>query len=119
VLSGKLLAEGRGGPDMPSKPNRESPAVLIGVLRLTLYIPESGSLKGKRRVLRSLKDRLRSQFNVSVAEIGYQDLWQKAEIAIALVAGEREYADKVLQTILNKIESWRLAEVIDVRMEII
>lgn len=89
------------------------------MLRLTLYIPESGSLKGKRRVLRSLKDRLRSQFNISVAEIGCHDLWQKAEIAVALVASDREYADKVLQTILNKVESWRLAEVIDVEMEII
>jgi uncharacterized protein YlxP (DUF503 family) len=93
--------------------------VNIGVLRLTFYIPESGSLKGKRRVLRSLKDRLRSQFNVSIAEIGHQDLWQKAEIAVALVASDREYADKVLQTILNKVETWRLAELIKVEMEIL
>jgi uncharacterized protein YlxP (DUF503 family) len=76
-------------------------------------------LKGKRRVLRSIKDRIRSQFNVSVAEIDYQDLWQKSEIAVALVAKDKEYADKVLQTILNKVESWRLAEVVDVEMEIL
>ena len=91
----------------------------IGVLRLTFFIPESGSLKGKRRVLRSIKDRLRSQFNVSVAEVDYQDLWQKAEIAVALVASDREYANKVLQKILNKVESWRLAEVVNVEMEIL
>jgi len=93
--------------------------LVIGVLRLTLYLSESGSLKGKRRILRSIKDRLRSQFNVSVAEVDYQDKWQKAELAIALAATDREYADKVLQTILNKVESWRLAEVIDVEVEII
>ena len=93
--------------------------MVIGVLRLTLYMSESGSLKGKRRILRSIKDRLRSQFNVSVAEVDHQDLWQKAELAIALAAADREYADKVLQTILGKVESWRLAEVIDVEMEII
>jgi uncharacterized protein YlxP (DUF503 family) len=93
--------------------------VNVGVLRLTFYIPESGSLKGKRRILRSIKDRLRSQFNVSVAEIDYQDLWQKAEIAVVLGASERRYADEVLQTILKKVESWRLAEVINVEMEIL
>jgi len=93
--------------------------LVIGVIRLTLYLSESGSLKGKRRILRSIKDRLRSQFNVSVAEVGCQDLWQKAELAVALAAADREYADRVLQTILGKVESWRLAEVIDVEVEII
>ena len=93
-------------------------SVVIGVLRLTLFLSESGSLKGKRRILKSIKDRLRSQFNVSVAEVDYQDKWQKAELAIALAATDRVYADKVLQTILGKVESWRLAEVIEVDMEI-
>ncbi|UCF88917.1 MAG: DUF503 domain-containing protein [bacterium] len=93
--------------------------MVVGVLRLTLYMSESGSLKGKRRILRSIKDRLRSQFNVSVAEVDHQDLWQKAELAIALAAADRDYADKVMQTILGKVESWHLAEVIDVQMEII
>lgn len=93
--------------------------MVIGVLRLTLFLSESGSLKEKRRILRSIKDRLRSQFNVSVAEVNYQDLWQKAELAIAIAATDSQYADKVLQTILGKVESWRLAEVIDVQVEII
>ena len=93
--------------------------MVIGVLRITLFLSESGSLKGKRRILRSIKDRLRSQFNVSVAEVGYQDLWQKAELAVALAATDREFADRVLQTILGKVESWRLAEVIDVEVEIL
>jgi uncharacterized protein YlxP (DUF503 family) len=94
-------------------------SVIVGVLRLTLLIPESGSLKGKRRVLRSLKDRLRSQFNVSVAETGSHDLWQRAEVGVALVSRDREYAARVLQKILNRIDSWRLVEVIDVEMEIL
>jgi uncharacterized protein YlxP (DUF503 family) len=93
--------------------------MIVGTLRLTLFIPESGSLKGKRRVLRSIKDRLRSQFNVSVAETDHHDLWQKTEVAVALVASDRDYADKVLQSILSKVESWRLAEVVDVEMEIL
>jgi uncharacterized protein YlxP (DUF503 family) len=93
--------------------------LVIGVLTLTLHIPESGSLKAKRRVLRSFKDRLRSQFNVSVAEVDSHDLWQRAELGIALVARDREHADRQLQTILGKVESWRLAEVISVEIEIL
>jgi len=93
--------------------------VIVGVLRFTLFVPESGSLKGKRRVLLSVKERLRSQFNVSVAEIGSHDLWQRAEIGVALVSCDRAYAAQVLQKIINKVDSWRLAEIVDVEMEIL
>jgi len=93
--------------------------VVIGTLKVTLYIPESGSLKSKRRVLRSIKDRLRSQFNVSVAEVEHHDLWQKTAIAVALVTKDRKHADQSLQKILNRIESYRLAEVIGVEREIL
>jgi uncharacterized protein YlxP (DUF503 family) len=82
-------------------------------------MPENGSLKGKRRVLRSVKDRLRSQFNVSVAEVEFQDLWQKAGLAVVIVSPDRNYADGALQKILNKVDSWNLAELMDVEMEII
>lgn len=93
--------------------------MVIGILRFTLYMPENGSLKGKRRVLRSVKDRLRSQFNVSVAEVEFQDLWQKAGLAVVIVSPDRNYADGALQKILNKVDSWNLAELMDVEMEII
>ncbi len=93
--------------------------LVIGVLKLSLYIPESGSLKGKRKVIKSLKDRLRSQFNVSVSEVDKQDLWQRADVAVVIVSPDRVHVDRVLQTILGKVESWRLAEVIEVEMEII
>ncbi len=93
--------------------------MVIGILKLTLYIPESGSLKSKRRVLRSLKDRLKNQFNVSVAEVDHHDLWQKATVAVALVTRDRRHADESLQKILNKVESWGLAEIIDISTEIL
>ena len=93
--------------------------MVIGILRFTLYLPENSSLKGKRRVLRSVKDRLRSQFNVSVAEVEFQDLWQKAGIAVVIVSPDRNYADGALQKILNKVDSWNLAELMDVEFEII
>lgn len=94
-------------------------SIIVGVLTFTLLIPGSGSLKEKRRVVRSFKDRLRSRFNVSVAETGSQNLWQRAEIGVALASGDREFAGKVLGEILEHVDSWRLAEVIDVQMEIL
>lgn len=93
--------------------------MVVGILRLVFHIPESGSLKSKRRVLRSIKDRLRSQFNVSVAEVDSQDLWQRADLAVALVATDRAFADQQLQTILGTIESWRMAELVEARTEIV
>ena len=69
----------------------------IGVLTLELRIESSHSLKEKRHVVQSLKDRLRHKFNVSVAEIDHQDLWQRATIAAGTVSSDRENAEKVLR----------------------
>ncbi|NOY86278.1 MAG: DUF503 domain-containing protein [Deltaproteobacteria bacterium] len=91
----------------------------VGILRLTLYLPESRSLKDKRRVLRSVKDRLRGQFNVSVAEVDHLDLWQKATVAVALVSKDARHADRLLQKVLDRVESYRLADIIDVKTEIL
>ena len=69
----------------------------IGVLTLELRIETSHSLKEKRHVVQSLKDRLRHKFNVAVAEIDHQDLWQRATIAAVTVSSDRENAEKVLR----------------------
>lgn len=69
----------------------------IGLLTLTLHLNHSHSLKDKRQVVRSLKDRLRRHFNVSVAEIDYQEVWQRAVIAVVTVAESRSYAEELLQ----------------------
>ena len=68
----------------------------IGVLTLELRLEHSHSLKEKRHVVQSLKDRLRHKFNVAVAEIDYQDLWQRSAIAVVTVSSDRENAEKVL-----------------------
>ena len=57
----------------------------VGLLILDCYIPESQSLKDKRRILSSLSERLRRQFNIAIAEVEYQDQWQRAQLAIVLV----------------------------------
>ena len=71
----------------------------IGVLTLELRIESSHSLKEKRHVVQSLKDRLRHKFNVSVAEIANQDLWQRATVAAVTVSSDRENAEKVLRSV--------------------
>jgi len=69
----------------------------IGVLTLELWVEASHSLKDKRQVVRSLKDRLREKFNVSVAEIDGLDSWQHSVVAVVTVANDRPYAEQVLQ----------------------
>jgi len=71
----------------------------IGVLTLELRLEGSHSLKEKRHVVASLMDRLRHKFNVSVAEIDHQDLWQRATLAAVTVASHHGHAEKVLQSI--------------------
>ncbi len=72
---------------------------VIGVLTLELRLENSHSLKDKRHVVKSLKDRLRSRFNVSVAEIDCQDLWQRAVVSAVTVASDRGHAERVLQSV--------------------
>lgn len=72
---------------------------VIGVLTLELRIEDSHSLKDKRHVVKSLKDRLRHKYNVAVAEIDGQDLWQRATLAAVTVSGDHAHAERVLQAV--------------------
>ena len=71
----------------------------IGVLTLEIHIEDAHSLKEKRHVVKGLKDRLRSRFNVAVAEIDYQDSWQRSVISAVTVSGDHVRADSVLQSV--------------------
>ncbi|HWZ34082.1 MAG TPA: DUF503 domain-containing protein [Bryobacteraceae bacterium] len=71
----------------------------IGVLIFELRLEESHSLKDKRHYVKSLKDRLRSKFNVAVAEIDHQDLWQRGVVAVVTVSADRAHAEQVLQNV--------------------
>ncbi len=62
--------------------------MVVGVLKVEIFLPGSGSLKEKRREIRSIKDRIRSSFNVSVSEIDNQDLWQRGTIGIAVAGSD-------------------------------
>lgn len=71
----------------------------VGVLTMELRLYDAHSLKDKRQVVKGLKDRLRSRFNVSITEIDFQDLWQRALVAAVTVAGDHERAEAVLQLV--------------------
>ena len=71
----------------------------VGVLILELRLDEAHSLKDKRHYVKSLKDRLRSKFNVAVAEIDAQDLWQRGVVAVVTVSGDRAHAAQVLENV--------------------
>lgn len=85
--------------------------MVVGVLRLTLYIPENHSLKGKRGVLRKIKARVGNEFNVSIAECDGQDLWQRAVLGVSQVGSDAAYVEGALRQVVHFIEGLHVAEV--------
>jgi uncharacterized protein len=93
--------------------------MIIGVLTIELFIPDSQSLKDKRQVLHSLKDRLHGKFNLSVAEVDGQDLWQKSVLGMACVANEGSHVNQVLEQALNLIKGMPAVEVVRTHLELL
>jgi uncharacterized protein YlxP (DUF503 family) len=91
----------------------------VGICHLALYFPESGSLKQKRSLLKSLIVRVRNKFNVSVSEVGDQDLWQRALIGVAVVSNESRYANQVLSKVVNLVEAEDRLELLDYTLEML
>ncbi|MDE3167332.1 MAG: DUF503 domain-containing protein [Acidobacteriota bacterium] len=89
----------------------------IGVLTMELRLEESHSLKEKRHVVQSLKERLRSRFNVAVAEIDHQDVWQRATVAAVTVASDRTHAGKVLQGVEDEAAALAGPALVNVTLE--
>jgi len=93
--------------------------MVIGVCTIYLNIPTNHSLKGKRRVLKSLMARVRKDFNVSIAEVDQQDTWQMATLGISCVSVDSAYAHGLLTKVVRAISAYRLdAEVLDFEIEI-
>jgi len=89
----------------------------IGVLTLELRLENSHSLKEKRHVVESLKARLRNKFNVSVAEIDYQDLWQRSAVAAVTVSSDHVHAEKVLRSVEDEAASLLGSELVGSTVE--
>lgn len=94
--------------------------MIVGVCRLELHLAENHSLKGKRQVVRSLSARLRNQFNLAVAEVEHNDVWQTAVLGLACVSNDSRHAHEMLEKAVSYVESMRLdAELTDHQIEIV
>ncbi len=92
--------------------------MVVAAAQLTLFIPENNSLKGKRKVVKSLIEKVRHRFEASVAEVDDNDLWQKATIGVALVGNDARLLTTRLDQISTFIENQHLAEIVDSRVEL-
>lgn len=92
----------------------------VGVCIIDLRLPGNGSLKGKRRVVKSMVTRITREFNVSVAEVEDQDLWQRAVLGVACVSSSAGYAHGQLERVVQWIEAHRFdVELLDYQIELL
>jgi len=94
-------------------------AIFVGICQVELLLHDAQSLKEKRFVLNSLKARISNKFNVSIAEVDQNDLWQRATIGMALVANERKFVDEVFSKIMNMLDGESQLEVIKHQLEVV
>lgn len=92
--------------------------MIVGSLRVRLLIRESRSLKDKRQVVRSIKDRLRQAFNVSIAEVDAEDHRQLVVLGMAMVSNEARHVREVLEEIVKALRGHPIAEFLDQEMEV-
>jgi len=91
--------------------------VVVMTCQVQLYLSESRSLKDKRQVVKSLKERIRGRFNVSVAEVEYHDLWQRSTLALAVVSTAGGHANEVLDQVVRFIGQDRRVQLLDYAIE--
>ena len=94
-------------------------AIFVGICQVELLLPQAQSLKDKRFVLNSLKTRLGNKFNISIAEVDQNDLWQRATLGMATVANERKFIDQVFTKILSLLDAEAGIEVIKHQLEVV
>jgi uncharacterized protein YlxP (DUF503 family) len=93
--------------------------VIVGTCVLEVYIGDSQSLKDKRRVIKSAIDQIKNNFNVSIAEIGNLDQWQRATLGIAVVSQDSVLANQILTRIISYLEYKGTMEIIDYSIELL
>ncbi len=86
----------------------------LASLRIVLHIPQSRSLKEKRHVIRALKDRLQNKFNISIAEVDDNELWQRATLGVAAVANDGPFLDSVMTSVESAIAANPEVVIVDV-----
>lgn len=93
--------------------------MIVGTCILEVYIGDSQSLKDKRRVIKSAIDQIKNNFNVSIAEIGSLDQWQRATLGIAVVSKDSVLANQILTRIISYLEYKGTMEILDYSIELL
>lgn len=87
--------------------------MVVGICKIELCIADALSLKDKRMVLRSIKDRLKIKFNIAIAEVDKNDSWRMAELGITCVSNEGAHVDSIMSSVVNFLERDGRAQIID------
>lgn len=93
--------------------------MIVGIIQISLVIPYSSSLKEKRMVLKSLFQRVKNNFNVSIAEVEHNDFWQKSMIGVSMVGNEKPYVESVLSKVVDFVRKSNGVELADYAIEIL
>jgi uncharacterized protein YlxP (DUF503 family) len=92
--------------------------MVVGTLKIAFRLHDNRSLKGKRKVVKSIVGKVKSRFNVSISEVGSNDMWERIELGVSAVGNDRRHIDSSLNHVLNYIDSLYLASIVDTRLEI-
>ena len=92
--------------------------MVVGILRIELHLYDNRSLKGKRKIVKSMVEKTKHKFNAAIAEVGSNDKWQKIELGVSTVGNDRRHVDASLSNILAFLEFLSLAEIVDSQIEI-
>ena len=93
--------------------------MVVGIGIITFRIYDCRSLKGKRKIIKSIINQLQNKFNASVAEIGFNDIYQRAQIGFSMVGNNRKVVNSKIDKIFNAADELGLAEIVDTDLEII
>lgn len=97
----------------------ENASIHVGVLLLDLHIPAARSLKDKRRLVKSLKDRVFARLRVSIAEVGALDKWQRSVVGISMIANDKVIIDRCFQEVMVIVQGYPEIELLESRMELL
>ena len=93
--------------------------MVVGNMKIELFLHDNHSLKGKRKIVKSIVGKAKNKFNISIAEVGSNDKWQKIELGISTVGNDRRHINSSLNNVLSFIDSLFLAEIVNSRIDII
>jgi uncharacterized protein YlxP (DUF503 family) len=93
-------------------------SMVVGLASIEIHIPGSESLKGKRHVLRRIKDRVKGRFNVSIAEVDHADLWQRTTLGVSVVSNQKQFANQVLSGVVDFISKENGIQILDYSIEL-